>query len=234
MEPWNSIIVSITLLYSSYLDLKKREVEDVVWVVPSVVGLALNAYFSYPLGLEWLVRYVVVVVLSTGLAFALYFAGLYGGADAKAIACVSIVQPFTSSQPNIHGITSLTMLTNGMILSMSLPVFFGLLNSYKLLRGEKIFQGFESEKLYRRFIALFLGTRMKEAAGKNFWGVIETVDDGVKRFRFNLDIDELERVDKNDVWITPGIPLLIFFTAGYFLNFLAGDLMAYLFLSLRR
>ncbi|MEM2832808.1 MAG: A24 family peptidase C-terminal domain-containing protein, partial [Candidatus Caldarchaeum sp.] len=66
----------------------------------------------------------------------------------------------------------------------------------------------------------------------NFWGVIESVENGVRRFRFNIGIEELEKVDRDDVWVTPGIPLLVFFTAGYFFNLLAGDVMSYLFKSL--
>ncbi|MDW8063059.1 MAG: A24 family peptidase C-terminal domain-containing protein [Candidatus Caldarchaeum sp.] len=232
MELWSTVIVGITLLYSSYLDLKKREVEDIVWVVPAAAGFAFNFYFFHSLGLDWWLRYGAVILVSAGLAFAFYFAGLYGGADAKALVAISFIQPFSSSSPQIHGVTALTVLTNGMILSISLPIFFGLFNSYRLLRGEKIFEGFEAEKPYRRLVALFLGTRVKNAAGKSFWGVMETFEEGVRKFRFNLGIEELEKVERNDVWITPGIPLLIFFTAGYFLNFFAGDLMAHLFMRL--
>lgn len=234
MELWNTAIASITLLYSSYLDLKKREVEDIVWIVPSALGLALNLYFFYPFGFEQLVRYGLVVLVSTALAFAFYFAGLYGGADAKAITAISIIQPFSTTMPQIHGVTSLTVLSNGMILSISLPLLFGLLNIYRILRGEKIFEGFEAERGHRKFVALFLGTRMRKAAGKNFWGVMEKSEGGVRKFRFNLDIMELERVDRDDVWITPGIPLLIFFTAGYFLNLFAGDFLAHFLFSLTR
>lgn len=234
MEYWSSLIVSATLLFSSYQDLVKREVEDIVWIVPAAAGLALNIYLHLPAGIDWFIRYGLAVLVSAGVAFAFYFGGLYGGADAKALTMVSIVQPFSVTPPQLHGINALSVLTNGMILSMSLPIFFLSLNSYRLLRGEKIFAGFEAEKPHRRLFALFLGTRIKNASGKLFWGVIEDETDGVKKFRFNVGIEELERVDKDDVWITPGIPLLVFFTAGYFLNLFAGDVMAHFFRLLSR
>ncbi|MEM1975895.1 MAG: A24 family peptidase C-terminal domain-containing protein [Candidatus Caldarchaeum sp.] len=232
MEPWSTAIVSLTLLYSSYLDIRKREVDDIVWIFPSILGLLLNIYTVYVLGLDYLVRYGAAVLVSAGVGFALYYAGLYGGADAKALVTIALVQPFTYTGLQLHGVTALTVLTNGMIFSLSLPLFFAAFNSYRLLRGEKIFSGFDGEKGLRKLAALFLGTRMKKAAGKNFWGVIESVENGVRRFRFNIGIEELEKVDRDDVWVTPGIPLLVFFTAGYFFNLLAGDVMAYLFKSL--
>ncbi|MEM4573303.1 MAG: A24 family peptidase C-terminal domain-containing protein [Candidatus Caldarchaeum sp.] len=234
MEYWSTLIVSVTLLFSSYQDLVKREVDDVVWMVPSIVGIALNMYFLLPTGIESFIRYGLAVLISASVAFAFYFSGLYGGADAKALTMVALVQPFSVTAPQLHGVNALSVLTNGMILSISLPIFFFSLNCYRLLWGEKIFAGFENEKLYRRLFALFLGTRMKKAAGKIFWGVIEHEKDGVRKFRFNIAIEELDRVDRDDVWITPGIPLLVFFTAGYFLNLLAGDIMAHFFRLLSR
>ncbi|BAJ50223.1 archaeal preflagellin peptidase FlaK [Candidatus Caldarchaeum subterraneum] len=232
MEPWSTAIVSLTLLYSSYLDIKKREVDDIVWVIPSILGLLLNLYTVYVVGFDYLVRYGAAVLVSAGVGFALYFAGLYGGADAKALVTIALVQPFSYTGLQLHGVTSLTVLTNGMIFSLSLPVFFMAFNSYRLLRGEKIFSGFDGEKSLRKLAALFLGTRMRNAAGKNFWGVIESIENGVRRFRFNIGIEELEKVDRDDVWVTPGIPLLVFFTVGYFFNLFAGEVMAYLFRSL--
>ncbi|MEM4495326.1 MAG: prepilin peptidase [Candidatus Caldarchaeum sp.] len=232
MEPWSTVIISLTLLYSSYLDIKKREVDDIVWIIPSLLGLLLNLYTAYVVGLDYLVRYGAAVLVSAAVGFVLYFAGLYGGADAKALFTISLVQPFSSSGLQLHGVTALTVLTNGMIFSISLPIFFAVFNCYRLLRGEKIFAGFDGEKGLRKLAALFLGTRMRKAAGKNFWGVIESVENGVRKFRFNIGIEELEKVDRDDVWVTPGIPLLVFFTAGYFFNLFAGEVMAYLFRAL--
>ncbi|MEM1988143.1 MAG: A24 family peptidase C-terminal domain-containing protein, partial [Candidatus Caldarchaeum sp.] len=70
--------------------------------------------------------------------------------------------------------------------------------------------------------------------GKVFWSPVEKTVNGVRRFEFKLAIDEIDRVEADDLWITPGIPLLVFFTAGYFINLVFGDLMGRVLYSLAR
>ncbi len=232
MEPFNTLILAATLLYASYLDLKKREVDDKVWLVPSALGIALNSIIFLNGGVEWLIRFALAVGVSWAVAFSLYFGGLYGGADAKALLTIALVQPYVFTPPQLHGLNAITVLTNGVLLSSSLPISFAIINFCRVLKGEKIFEGFESEKLHRKLAACFIGIRVKKSAGKVFWSPIEVYEGGVKRFRFKLSIDEIEGAQGDDMWITPGIPLLVFFTAGYFLNITTGDIIGALLLWL--
>ncbi|MCS6769527.1 MAG: prepilin peptidase [Candidatus Caldarchaeum sp.] len=234
MEPFNTLLAASTLLYTSYLDVRTREVDDVVWVVAASLGLVLNAFSVYSGGLGELLRYGFAVAVSGAVAFALYFGGLYGGADAKALLTIAVIQPYVYTWPTIHGINALTTLTNGMLLSASLPLSFAAYNLFRLIRGEKIFKGFESERKIRKLAACFIGVRVSKSAGKPFWSPVEKTENGVRKFDFNISIDDIEMVKGNDMWITPGIPLLVFFTAGYFINLLAGDLMGWVLFSLTR
>ncbi|MEM1942543.1 MAG: prepilin peptidase [Candidatus Caldarchaeum sp.] len=234
MEPWSTFITASTLLYASYLDVRKREVDDYVWVVPAILGLLLNSLNIYNSGFEELLRYVVAVVASGAVGYGLYYAGLYGGADGKALLTISLVQPYVYVWPYLHGINALTVLTNGMLLSASLPLSFAVYNLYMLLRGRKIFEGFEAESSLRKMAACFIGVRLSKSAGKVFWSPVEKTVNGVRRFDFKLAIDEIDRVEADDLWITPGIPLLVFFTAGYFVNLVLGDLMGWVLYSLAR
>ncbi|GBC68664.1 hypothetical protein HRbin01_00347 [archaeon HR01] len=221
-------VASATLLYTSYLDLKTREVDDKVWLVAGAFGLLVNLP-----DLIWkpadIIPYLLSIGATAGVAFSLYFVGLYGGADAKALTCLSAIHPFSRYGVQLHGIVGLTTFTNGMLLSALLPISLALYNSYRLVRGEEIFEGFESEPGYRKFFALFIGTRVMRSSGKRFWSPVEKRAGGVKRFTFNITIDDMDEAFEDDMWITPGIPLLVFFTAGYLLSLVFGDFMGQIF-----
>jgi len=45
----------------------------------------------------------------------------------------------------------------------------------------------------------------------------------VRKFDFSLMRDDFET--KSGTWVTPGIPLLVFFTVGFFLLLIYGDLV---------
>jgi len=232
MEPYATLLAAATLLYSSYHDLRTREVDDKVWIVPAAVGAVINIYPFLGADLGWLIRYGLAAGLTAAVAFGLYFTGLYGGADAKALVTISFIQPFTDRWPQLHGFTGLVTLTNGLILSTALPAGFAAYNLYRLAKGEKIFDGFEGEPVLRKAAACFIGVRLKKAVGRRFWSPVEKTVNGVRRFSFNLSIDDLREADRDDIWITPGIPLLVFFTAGYLTNLAAGDIMAWILYSL--
>ena len=232
MEPYATLLAAATLLYSSYHDVRTREVDDRVWIIPAAAGILINTYPFLDAGLGWLIRYGLAAGLTAAVAFGLYFTGLYGGADAKALVTISLIQPYTDRWPQLHGFTALTTLTNGLILSAALPLSFAAYNTYRLVKGEKIFEGFEGEGFWRKVAACFIGVRLRKAAGRRFWSPVEKNDGGVRRFKFNLSIDDLSEADRDDMWITPGIPLLVFFTAGYLVNLATGDIMAQLLYSL--
>ncbi len=230
---WLTIpIVSATLLYASYKDFKTREIEDIVWIIPSCLGLLINFYIFYLDDFSYVWMYLLGIAVTGALAFAIYFAGLYGGADAKALLMVALVDPFTSAPYRIHGLTGLSTFTNGMILSVSLPLFLALWNIRKIISGERIFNGFEKEPLRRKIAAFFLGTRLADASRRRFWSPIEERNNGMRRFRFSISLDDFEESKDDDAWVTPGIPLIIFFTAGYFVAISLGDLIAFILASL--
>ncbi|MEM1676921.1 MAG: hypothetical protein QW095_03685 [Nitrososphaerota archaeon] len=78
-------IISTTLLYSSYLDWKFREVDDRVWMLSGSILLVLTILdlVFFNLTLEYVYVCLLSIGLSSGLAFLFYFLGFYGGADAS-------------------------------------------------------------------------------------------------------------------------------------------------------
>ncbi len=220
-------LITSTMIYASYQDWVSREIDDKVWIVGGGIGATLT---GVDLALSWslmkLILTVMSIGLSTGLAFMFYYMGLYGGADAKAIAAISASLPIYYPPLGLHPFTGLASLTNGLIISLILPITFLLYNIYRIIKGDNIFKGFEHESRWRKAAAIIFGTRVNHA-GK-FWFPLEEEHEGTRFFKFNLFSLDLEENVREDSWATPGIPLLIFITIGMITFLTLGDISAYI------
>lgn len=219
-------VVSATMLYASYRDWVAREVDDWVWMVGGCVGGALTvADFLFSWSQTKLILTLISIGLAGGLAYAFYYFGLYGGADAKAVGLISVSLPLYFPTVGFHPFTGLASLSNGLIISLTLPLTLLIYNLLRLARGAKLFEGFEHECRWRKLAAIILGTRLDKVHGKKFWFSMEEEKDGTRYFKFNLFSTEFEGVS-DGMWATPGIPLLIFITIGFAVYMLYGDLIS--------
>ena len=219
-------LISATMLYASYSDWVSREVDDKVWIISGVIGGALTAL---DLLLTWSLRYLILALISIGvgcgLAYAFYCFGFYGGADAKAVMVISIGLPLYYPRMMLHPFTGLASLSNGLLISLMMPVSMLIINLSAILRGEDLFEGFEHESRIRKLAALFFGIRVKDARRRKFWLPLEEEKDGRRYFNFNILTFELEEPKRDDCWVTPGLPLLLFITAGLLIFIFLGDLI---------
>jgi len=225
------VIVSGAMVYASYQDWISREVDDRIWIVSGAIGGLLTAIDIIA---RWDPRLAILTVLSivlaSGLAFAFYYFGLYGGADAKAIVIISIGLPIYYSPRSLHPFTGLASLSNGLLLSLFLLLVMFVWNLSAIAKGRRIFEGFEREGKLRKLAAMFLGVRVKNAREKKFWFSLEKDENGNRKFSFDLFELELKEPERNDCWMTPGIPLLIFITGGFLCYIILGDFL-YLFIE---
>lgn len=212
------------LLYTSYLDLKKREVEDTVWLSFAIAGGVLQAY-EILTGQTGLIQLGVSIGLAAAIGMGLYFFGFYGGADGKALIVLAILIPIFVPHTHLYDIAPLIVLTNGVLISICLPVLILAVNLTRLLRKKPIFEGF-CEPAYRKLLACFLGYK-QTGKPRDFQFIMEksVSSDGTsfKMFDFSMTHDDFET--RSGTWVTPGIPLLVFFTIGYFVMLTYGDLV---------
>ena len=218
----NLAVAAMMLVLTSYLDLRKREVEDKVWLIFGGVGALLQAYEVYTRETSP-VLLGVSVALAAIIGMGLYFFGFYGGADGKALIVVGVLVPVFAPRIGLYSIAPLIVLTNGVLISILLPVAILLFNATRLLRKQPIFDGF-SEPWYRKALACFLGYKQSGKPREFQFSMEKPVADRTERkFQFSMMQDDFET--KGNTWVTPGIPLLVFFTAGYFVMLLYGDLV---------
>jgi preflagellin peptidase FlaK len=223
------IIALLALIYASYLDLKKREIDDWVWIVAVLAGFPIMLYDQLVIqGGAHFYLLIVSIILTIALAIGFYKAGLYGGADAKALIMIALLLPLTFNGVRIHPFLPISTLLNGLISSLSIPLVMLPLNLYRILiKKENLFEGID-EHFVRKAIALLLGTKIRNPDKHKFWGPMETrIEDGRRRFNFSPSIESFWSPLSSGEWATPSIPLVVFITVGFVIDLLFGDIFSH-------
>ena len=219
------IILALGMLgYASYADLTKREVSDFVWIVfggLSVVMLIFEPNLSDALlniGISLIVAPIVLII---------WRIGFFGGADAFAVIVLAALVPQITLSDDI--ITPFTILTNAVIISI-IPLFFNLFrNLIEIAQKNDIFEGF-NEPLGKKITAMFLGYRAKNPK----YGFSIEKRSG-KNKKLNLVLHHAEYAEfcnTPNTWITPGVPYMLFITAGFITQILYGDVIFSFFSSI--
>jgi preflagellin peptidase FlaK len=238
------------LIYASWSDYKTREVSNKVWVILGPLALALTTFQFLIYSPQLLLSYILSFVITSALAIAIFYAGGFGGADAKALMCISLALPVYPNhllpQPAelFSPLFPLTIFTNSVLLG-ALSVFYALFRNllWKARNRGGVFEGLETESVGRKILALVSGYKVKiSKLERGHMYPLEDVDVNdkgeVKRKLIVFPKDEereeivariLENVKEESldggVWVTPGLPLLIFITAGLIIALAYGDIV---------
>jgi len=244
------------LFYASWSDWKKREVSNKVWMVLAPLAFSLTSVQYILFARDSLILYLLSFAVTTSLAIVLFYAGAFGGADAKALICLSLALPqypthlfstfTTSTSPFlVSPLFPITVFSNSVLLA-AFSVVYALLRNllWKLKTGNKLFEGFEKESFGRKLLALLTGYKINVTKLKMYEHVypLESIEviEGNQTDRRLLVIpkDEsreqiVERISdavrtgkiQNEIWVTPGLPMLIFVTAGLIVALILGDLV---------
>jgi len=260
MNSWTEaarILVSlIFLIYSSWHDVRRREVSNKVWLVFAPTALCLsflhvssNADGSFP------ILTAASVAVTTGLSFLLFYLGLFGGADAKALICLSIAIPVPPAFPRsylnpILPIFPLSVLVNAVFVSSTLV--FGILvyNFSQFLKaGREFFKGLEDESSLRKLLLFLTGIKVNTDRIKDDHHFIplETISEVDGRVVHHLSLfphisdEKLQDTGSircisgkvwDGIWVTPSIPFLVFVTIGFFVTMSLGDVPIWLLFGL--
>ena len=227
-----AILIAASLAYASYQDVKTREIEDKVWLVTGAIGAALTVYEivvtpGYPVLLAGF-----SILLTTLLAFGIYYIGLYGGADAKALTAIAVTMPIApGSLGFISPFMPFTILGNSLILSLILIPVCAISNLIWRISGKSLFNGVKATTV-QKIAALFTGLKVNAETAKSVhFNLMEKIADGgehyLKLFTRVTDDDDVKVIDykRGYVWVTPAIPMIIFFLAGYLLSLAGYDII---------
>jgi preflagellin peptidase FlaK len=233
---------------ASVFDLRTREVPDWVWLVYGPIGLTLTAIWLFLNSSETLLA-VLSIGLTSLLSLALLYFGVFGGADAKAIICLGITLPLVpSSYVSLVGYVQpffpVVVVIMGFVCSVSVVFWIGFRNLWSLTHGQHLFEGLYNEPLPTRVLAGLTGyptdiSRLRSTI--HLYPIEEVVEDlaGAHR-RFHLFfsaeadrdqmisnfINSLSKVGSpSRVWVSPGLPMLLFMFVGLVITLITGDLI---------
>ncbi len=249
------IMLSIAFfLYASWADWKSREVSNSVWIVLAPIALALTTVQLALFSPDLFVNYALSFGITSGLAIVLFYLGAFGGADAKALMCLALALPvfptnLLSGVVFISPLFPLTVFSNSVLLA-ALTVVYTLLRNllWRVRNGAGLFAGFEKESVGKKLLVLVTGYKVDvarlEKAGHVFpLEDIVAQESGDERHLMVFPKDETQESImarlvtareegklKDGVWVTPGLPLLIFITAGLIIALVFGDII-WLFLK---
>jgi preflagellin peptidase FlaK len=242
------------LLYASWSDYKTREVSNGVWILyaPLAFALTFAELFLYE-DSSTMFFYGISFGLIAAFSIILFYSGGFGGADAKALMCLALALPFYPEPllKPLFGVSPISktffpvsVFSNSVLLAATSAIYMFLRNIVWHIRtGKKIFEeGFRKESLGKKAVTLITGYKVSVDKLKKKWHLypLEDVEENaeVKRKLVIIPRDEdreaiVKRLEKtvedgkieNMVWATPGLPMLIFITAGLIIALFFGDII---------
>jgi len=135
-------LIVVMLLIASYQDIRSREVSDSFWIVIGGVGALRTLYYSY-MNPSDIVMELISIGASVGLALAMFYLGLMGGADSKALIALAVAFPIRSellpSTGHVLPIFPLSVFINAILLSLVILPYILALNLIWILRKRPLF-----------------------------------------------------------------------------------------------
>jgi archaeal preflagellin peptidase FlaK len=243
------------LIYASFRDYKVREVSNRVWAIYAPIALAISLVEFLLFDSSKFLLFGVSVGLTVGLAFLLFYSGGFGGADSKALMCLAVALPFAptilitpllaaATSPISQYIFPFTILTNAVLFAAASGIYLILRNLiWHKKHGKKMFTGTLSQESFgKKILVLITGYKVNVEKLKLAWHVFPMEDieaeNPIKQKLVIVPHDDgrdkiVERLSgavqagKIDsyVWATPGLPMLIFVTAGLIVALLGIDIV---------
>jgi len=254
------IVTFAFLLFASWSDLKTHEVSNKVWIFFGPLAFVLALIDSLRVTLfESLMSFGSSLIVISVLAVALFYLGFFGGADAKALICLSLAFP---TYPNgifpllgyVLPIYVMSVFNNAIVLTALVALGILIMNvKWKLKTNGNLFTGLETEPLYKRILVLVTGLKIKitELEKKPHYYPVELIEeltDDKFRRRLQIFVKVLESNDKananklkelvtqgklsDEIWATPAMPFLVFITIGFGATLVFGDVLFSLVFSL--
>lgn len=256
------VICLIFLSIASIYDIKFREVPNLLWIIFAPLGLALSLtslilnIYDRLLVFTW----IVILIIMSSLSLALFYFGLMGGADSKALIClalsaparldVSVIRPVLRSrlQQFFPILVSISTFNNAVLIASLLTIIIALRNLIDLIRSsDGLFKGLEGESFLKKALAFMIGYRVdarKLRSRRHYYISMEefslerngSIKRHLKIFRPMNASGEVKVWVPEDfegkIWVTPGLPFLLFIEAGFIMTMLLGDIIMWLVANL--
>ncbi len=245
------------LIFGAIMDLIKREISDIPWIIMAIEGVITtiiilifannsSLYTRRQIGILVAINLVVGVVIG----YLLYYTGVMGGADAKALMALSInssVYPFLIGATQIEIYNYLPSIFNSffnwllaMVIIYPLPLLF--YNIYLKAKGTKLFDD-TNANFASKFLMMISGYLIPTEKAVNRTDIVysETFEEEeekweIKHFMQVQEIEEEEEFKKEieqkiketgrkRIWVKVLPPGIVFLLIGYIVNLVAGNML---------
>lgn len=207
------------MIYASISDLKNREVSNNVWILFAPPAFALTFMELFLFETSELASYGLSFGLTALFALILFYAGGFGGADAKALMCLALALPFYPEKllapltgevsPISRIFFPLTIFSNSVILAV-IPVLWLFLRNilWRSRSSRRLFEGNQGRELVgKKLLVMITGYKVSISRLKEKWHVYpledieEAAEGGIKRKLIVLPKDEgrdaiVDRLDR--------------------------------------
>jgi len=248
------LLCLVFLIYASWSDFKTREVSNWVWTILAPLALILTSLQFLMFAPELLQSYILSFAATSALSITLFYAGAFGGADAKAFICLSLALPFyptnilqhanmpysNEPSPISQMLFTITVFSNAVLLA-ALSVVYIVTRNYlwRYKTGKRLFEGVEKESKWRKTLVLLCGYKVDiaELEKKEHLYPLEDFDEDERKLLVVPKDESREEIIgrlqkagregrlQNGVWATPGLPMLIFVTIGLIVALVYGDIV---------
>ena len=206
----------VMLAIASVLDLWKREIHDSLWIA---FGAAAGVFLFFEPNIPLTLSTIGFSMIIVPLVIVIWRIGFFGGADAFCLIVLAGVAPMMTLFDNV--ITPFTTLTNAAIFSIIPLLTNAVRNLFHVVNHKDIFHDFD-ETTFRKICAVFLGYR---STNPKYSFSIEKIENGRKKLNFSLHhVENADFCNTADTWITPGIPYVLYITAGFLIQLFIGDI----------
>ncbi len=205
LEAARTVLSLSFLFYASWSDYKTREVSNKVWIVFAPLAFVLTFVQIYVYEPPWLVFYGVSFGLTAVFSIVLFYAGGFGGADAKALMCLALALPFYPSSLLTSGLFApivgenspitrllfpVTVFSNAVLFAAATAVYIFFRNVLWHLRtGQRLFEGGQEKEAFgKKVLVLLTGYKMSIDKVKEKWHLypLEDVEETSGEFRRKL------------------------------------------------
>ncbi len=209
----SEIMAVICLGYGSYKDIKTREIPDFPWLLMGVAGVVLRF-----LDHQWkalIVSAGVAVVLGVVLAVS----GLFGGADIKAFAALSLLIP--QYPGNVFPLFILSVFNNLAVLRM-IEILAVL--TYNIMKRNR-YKG--DIPVYKKILLYMTGfPQLKERLDYRFLPLQNSRGEVHLLPDIDMDIEKFkEECTLKEIWVTYGSPLIVYLLIACIIAFMKGDIL---------
>jgi preflagellin peptidase FlaK len=250
LDAIDSMSILTSLLFfsvGSYFDLKSREVSDRVWMVYAPIAVALTA-FRLVIEPSTLLLTAISGVFTFLVAFGMFYFGMFGGADAKAMFCLGASIPLVpGAYQTVIGFAypffPIVVMVTSYFCSASIILWVGFHNVLYNFRSKgQLFSGLHDESRAKKILAFITGYPTEQARLRSIFylypmeEVIQTATGARRSLRAYVSAEEdrdesvrkltsqLDQIGyRGDVWVTPGLPHLVFLLIGLIVSLTLGD-----------